>query len=189
MGTRRAHNSETSVGHRINPTTVVASTTMLQKLEVTPKAKDDRDLIVSELWGVSTVSTQTTLKTYYFRSESSIICMVHDGVIEVVGVTLVLVLKFVEKVEKLEGEGSRGMEYRCREPACTEELNLMRGHIDVTMTVLYDNAMDAVQVEDHVVMKKRWVGTRFTWTMAKLDYLTEGGEGHRLKEQTIPLLV
>lgn len=70
-----------------------------------------------------------------------------------------------------------------------EELNLMRGHIDVTMTVLYDNVMDAIQVEDHVVMKKRWVGTRFTWTMAKLDYLTEGGEGCRLEEQTIPLLV
>lgn len=89
----------------------MASTTTLQKLEVTPKVKDDRDLIVSELWGVSTISTQTTLKTYYFRSESSVICMVHDGVIEVVGVTLVLVLKFVKKlrswkVKEVEGRNT-----------------------------------------------------------------------------------
>jgi len=65
----------------------------------------------------------------------------------------------------------------------------MRGRIEVAMTVLHDNAMDAIQVKDHVVEELRRVGAVFASTMAKLDYITKGGEGHRFEERTIPPLV
>ena len=65
----------------------------------------------------------------------------------------------------------------------------MRGHIGVAVTVLHDNAMDTIQVKDHVVEESQWVGAVFTLTMVKLDYMAEGGEGHRLEEQIIPPLV
>ena len=56
VGTARARESETSIRERINSTTTMASTTPLQKFEVGPKAKDERNLIVSELRDISFIS-------------------------------------------------------------------------------------------------------------------------------------
>jgi hypothetical protein len=73
-------------------------------------------------------------------------------VVEVVGITLVLVLEFVEKVEKVIHEGRRRAEHRCGKPACIEELNLMGGGPAVTIS--YDDVMGAIQVEDQVVIER-----------------------------------
>jgi len=55
LGARRTQESKTSIRHRINPTTMVASTTPLEKLDVAPKTKDDTDLVVPELGDMSFV--------------------------------------------------------------------------------------------------------------------------------------
>lgn len=95
----------------------------------------------------------------------------------------------MEKVKEVKREGCRRAEHRGREPLRTEELNVMRDYVGVTMAVSDDDAMDSVQVEDHVVVELRRTGTWFTWAMTELDYVAEGGEGHRLEERTIPPLV
>ena len=51
LGARWAQYSETSIRHRINATTLVATTAPLQMLEVAPETKDETDIVVSKLWG------------------------------------------------------------------------------------------------------------------------------------------
>jgi len=85
---------------------MVASTTPLEKLEVAPKAKDDTDLIVPELWGHEfCLEIESRTQTYNFWPESSVIRALPDRVEEVIGVALVLVLELVKKVEEIIREG------------------------------------------------------------------------------------
>lgn len=98
--------------------------------------------------------------------------------VEVVRVALVLVLQFVKKVKELKCEGRRRAEHCCGKPACPEELNIMGGHVRVAVTVPHDKAMNAVQVEDHVVIEGRMVVARFAGGVTELNNLAEGGEGH-----------
>jgi len=50
------------------------------------------------------------------------------------------------------------------------------------MAILDNNTVNSIQVEDHVVVKNRWVGTGVALTMPELDDFTEGGKGCGLKE-------
>ena len=54
----------------------------------------------------------------------------------------------------------------------------MGGHVRVAVTVPHDKAMNAVQVEDHVVIEGRMVVARFAGGVTELNNLAEGGEGH-----------
>lgn len=109
--------------------------------------------------------------------------------VEVVGIALVLVLELVKKVEELEREGRRGAECCCRKPARAEELNLMGGDLDMTVTVPDNDAMNPIQVKDHVIVEGGWLGTPRAGEVAELNNLTEGSEGCGFKERTIPFLV
>ena len=75
----------------------------------------------------------------------------------------------------MERERSRRTKQRGGEPARVHELVLVRWRAGRAVTVLDDDTVDSVQVEDHVVVESGWVGTAITWKMAKLDDLTEGG--------------
>jgi hypothetical protein len=80
--------------------------------------------------------------------------MLHDCVVEVVGIAFVLILQFVEEVEEFKCERRRGAEHRCRKPVFTEELNFMWCRVGGTVAVLDDDAMNTVQVEDHVIVEE-----------------------------------
>ena len=71
--------------------------------------------------------------------------------VEIIGVTLVVILEFVEEVEKLEGEGSRRPNDCGGEPSCAKELDTTGNTISrcSTVAVPNDNAVDAIQIEDH----------------------------------------
>lgn len=99
--------------------------------------------------------------------------------VEIVRVTLVLVLKFVEEIEELEGEGGFRPSNCSGEPTCTEKLDASRNAISrrATATILNDDAMGPIQIEDHEVVGARGFETRVTGRMTKLDLVTECGEG------------
>jgi len=109
-------------------------------------------------------------------------------VVEVIRITLVLVLEFVEKIKELECEGRRGTKRCSREPAGAKELNMLRHRIGRAMAIPNDKTVYSVQVEDHVVTETGWVGAGVAPTMAELDDLTEGGESCRFKERAGPFL-
>ena len=56
------------------------------------------------------------------------------------------------------------------------------------MTILDNNAVNSIHVKHHVVNEIGWVQTTMTWTMTKLNDLTEGSESRVLEEQTSPSL-
>jgi len=58
----------------------------------------------------------------------------------------------------------------------------MWNRVGVAMTVLDDDTMNAVQVKNHVVEEFRRVAAAFASRVAKLDYITKGGEGHRFEK-------
>lgn len=112
-------------------------------------------------------------ETYNLSLKPSIVCALHDGVVEVVGIALVLILKFVEEIKKLEREGRRGAEHRCRKPHRPEQLSMMRTCVGVAVAVAHDEAVNTIQVEDHVVVERRRVGTTFTGWMTELNNFAE----------------
>lgn len=117
-------------------------------------------------------------KTYNLSVQTSIIRSLDDCMIEIIRITFVIVLKFVEEVEKLEGEGSRWPNDRCGEPACAKELvTTSNTGRCTTVTVSDDNTMNAVQIEDHQVIEGRGGGARVAWGVAELNRATERGEG------------
>jgi len=73
-------------------------------------------------------------------------------VVEVVGITLVLVLEFVKKVEEIERERRGGAERRGGKPIGTEKLNLVGDRVVGTVAIPYDDTMNAVQLKDHVIV-------------------------------------
>jgi hypothetical protein len=60
LGTRRTENSKTSVRHRIDPATAMASPAALKKFQVAPETKDKTDFVVSELRRISCASRESS---------------------------------------------------------------------------------------------------------------------------------
>ena len=117
-------------------------------------------------------------RTYNLPVQTSIICSLEDRIVEIIWVAFIIVLEFVEEVEKLEGEGGRWPNDCCGKPARAKELETARNATGCSaVTVLNNNAMNAIQVEDHQVMAARGVGARVAWRVTELNDVTELGEG------------
>jgi hypothetical protein len=80
----------------------VASTTPLQKLKMSPDAKDGTDLVISELSGSELCMKRKAFMTHDLRFKPCVVCTLHNRVIEIIGVALVLILKLVKEVEEVE---------------------------------------------------------------------------------------
>ena len=137
---------------------------------------------------MSSISKGVELQTYDLLFKPCVVCTLLNCVVEVIRVTLVLILEFVEKIEEVEREGCRRTKCRGRKPARMNELNPMVHRIGWAMTILDNNAVNSIHVKHHVVNEIGWVWTMVTWTMTKLNNLTEGSESRVLKEQTGPSL-
>lgn len=61
-------------------------------------------------------------------------------------------------------------------------MNLIGNRVVGAVAVLYNDTMNTVQFEDHVVVEARRVWTAFVGVMSKLDDVTEGSEARRLEE-------
>ena len=69
---------------------------------MSPETKDGADLIVSELKGREFCVKGKGGRTDDFRFKPCIVRALHNRVVEIIGVALVLILKFVKEVEEVE---------------------------------------------------------------------------------------
>ena len=115
--------------------------------------KDGADLIVSELKGCEFCVKGKGGQTDDFRFEPCIVRALHNRVVEIIGVALVLILKFVKEVKEVEQEQCRRTNDCGRKPVSTKELNPMRPRAGQPMTKPNDDTVNSIQLEDHVVIE------------------------------------
>lgn len=149
-----------------------------ENLEVAPNAERKREFIVSMLQRADEqIMKGSDRGTYNHGIETRGIGSCDDGVVEIVGVALILILQLVEKVEEIEGERRRRTDDRRREPTDTEKLNVLGNIISkpAAATVPDNEAVDSGEVEHHKILKRRGVRTCFIHIVSKLQDEAESG--------------
>lgn len=127
--------------------------------------------------------------THNFRGETGGVRKMNDRVIEVKHVCLVMRLKLMKEVEKLEGEDGVRSDQRGREPTPPHQLSAaVLGVFRSTSAVPNDDLMDTTEIEEGELIAPGRVRARLTNTVTELHYETKGGKGFGRKVLTIPSL-
>ena len=187
FGTSRTLDCHTSGGQLFDSGGVVHSTTSLEELEVSPKAKHEGNLVVAILGGMSKKSADKLEMSYNLGVQPSSVCALDDGVVEIILVAFVLILELMEEVEDVESESCRRTVDRRWKPTGAEELDIF-GSEGIATTVTDNEAVNARQVEYHEVVGRGGSGTRVTTMMSKLDDKADGREGRVFEVPAIPFL-